>query len=161
MVHTRRGFMRVLPAVGAAPAVWSVFASSLQAAAAAPSQEKYWGLVREQFPVEPGLTYLNAANVCPASRLVLDRYQRFLLDFHSNPSFQNREKYKPAYEQLRSKLAAMIGATPDEIAITRNTSEGSATIVKGLDLKRGDEIVITDHNHPSNNDAWKMRARRE
>jgi isopenicillin-N epimerase len=163
MVHSRRGFMRVLPALGAAPAAWNVFASSLQAAAAsaAPSQEKYWDLVREQFPLEQGLTYLNAANICPASRLVLDRYQRFLLDFHSNPSFQNREKYKPAYEQLRGKLASMLAATPDEIAITRNTSEGSAMIVKGIDLKRGDEIVITDHNHPSNNDAWKMRARRE
>jgi isopenicillin-N epimerase len=148
---------------GAAPSAWSVFASSLQAAAAsaAPSQEKYWDLVREQFPLEQGLTYLNAANTCPASRLVLDRYQRFLLDFHSNPSFQNREKYKPAYEQLRVKLTSMLAATPDEIAITRNTSEGSAMIVKGIDLKRGDEIVITDHNHPSNNDAWKMRARRE
>jgi selenocysteine lyase/cysteine desulfurase len=163
MVHTRRGFIRVLPALGTAPAAWSVFASSLQAAAASatPSQEKYWDLVREQFPLEEGLTYLNAANICPASRLVLDRYQRFLLDFHSNPSFQNREKYKPAYEQLRGKLASMLAATPDEIAITRNTSEGSAMVVKGIDLKRGDEIVITDHNHPSNNDAWKMRARRE
>jgi len=163
MVHTRRGFMRVLPALGAAPAAWSVFASSLQAAAAsaAPSQENYWDLVREQFPLEQGLTYLNAANICPASLLVLDRYQRLVFDFHSNPSFQNREKYKPAYEQLRAKLASMLAATPDEIAITRNTSEGSAMIVKGIDLKRGDEIVITDHNHPSNNDAWKMRARRE
>jgi len=88
--------MRALPALGAAPAAWSAFASSLQAAAATPSQDRYWDMVREQFPLEEGLTYLNAANVCPASRLVLDRYQRFLLDFHSNPSFQNREKYKPA-----------------------------------------------------------------
>ncbi len=152
--------MRVLPGLGAAPTLWSAFASSLQAAAAAPP-DRYWDLVREQFPLESGLTYLNAANVCPASRPVLDRYQRFLLDFQSNPSFQNREKYKPAYEQLRSKLATMLGAAPDEIAITRNTSEGSNTIIKGIDLKRGDEIVITDHNHPSNNDAWKIRARRE
>ena len=161
MTQTRRGFIRAIPALGAAPAAWGIFASSLQAAAAAPSQERYWDLVRLQFPLEDGLTYLNAANICPASRLVLDRYQRFLLDFHSNPSFQNREKYKPAYEQLRAKLAAMLTAAPDEIAITRNTSEGSAMIVKGIDLKRGDEIVITEHNHPSNNDAWKMRARRE
>jgi selenocysteine lyase/cysteine desulfurase len=153
--------MRGLPAIGAAPAAWSAFATSLQAAATAPAQDRFWDMVREQFPLETGLTYLNAANICPASRLVLDRYQRLLLDFHSNPAFQNREKYKPAYEQLRAKLAAMIGATPDEIAITRNTSEGSAIIVKGIDLQRGDEVVITDHNHPSNNDAWKMRARRE
>jgi selenocysteine lyase/cysteine desulfurase len=162
MTHSRRGFMRALPGLGAAPAAWSAFASALQAAATStPAQDRYWDMVREQFPLESGLIYMNAANICPASRLVLDRYQRFLSDFHANPSFQNREKYKPAYEQLRSKLAAALGAVPDEIAITRNTSEGSNIIVKGIDLRRGDEIVITDHNHPSNNDAWKVRARRE
>src|SRR5260370_11887344 len=145
MVQTRRGFIRVLPALGAAPAAWSVVASSLEAAAAtaAPSQERYWDLVRQQFPLEDGLTYLNAANICPASRLVLDRYQRFLLDFHSNPSFQNREKYKPAYEQLRAKLAAMLAATPDEIAITRNTSQRHAIILKRINLKRASAIVFT------------------
>jgi len=90
----------------------------------------------------------------------VDAYLHYLRDFHSNPSFQNREQYKPMYEQVRTKLAAMLGAGVDEIAITRNTSEGTNILVEGLDLQRGDEIVITDHNHPSNNDAWKVRARR-
>jgi selenocysteine lyase/cysteine desulfurase len=51
--------------------------------------------------------------------------------------------------------------SPDEIAVTRNTSEGSNTVVKGIDLKAGDEVIITDHNHPSNNDSWKVRAKRD
>jgi selenocysteine lyase/cysteine desulfurase len=55
----------------------------------------------------------------------------------------------------------MLGVTADEIALTRNTSEGTNIIVHGLELKTGDEVVITDHNHPSNNDSWKVRARRE
>lgn len=160
MIHSRRKFMRVLPGLGAAPAVWSAFSGSLQAAATGSSPDQFWELVRQQFPLEDGLTYLNAANVCPASRPVLDRYLHFLRDFHANPSFQNREKYKPMYETVRSKLAGMLGVTADEIALTRNTSEGSNLIVEGIDLQRGDEIVITDHNHPSNNDSWKMRARR-
>ena len=158
MIHSRRNFMRALPAIGAAPVLWNSFSGTLRAAATGAAPEKYWELVRQQFPLEDGLTYLNAANVCPASRPVLDRYLHFLHDFHSNPSFQNREKYKPMYEQLRSKLAAMLGVTADEIALTRNTSEGSNLIVEGVDLQRGDEIVITDHNHPSNNDSWKLRA---
>src|SRR5262249_46502904 len=48
-----------------------------------------------------------------------------------------------------------------EVAITRNTSEGSNLIVRGIDLKPGDEVVITDHNHPSNNESWRLRARRD
>jgi selenocysteine lyase/cysteine desulfurase len=62
---------------------------------------------------------------------------------------------------VRTKLAALLGVSADEVAITRNTSEGSNIIVRGVDLKPGDEVVITDHNHPSNNESWKLRARRE
>jgi selenocysteine lyase/cysteine desulfurase len=153
--------MRALPCVAAGPAAWGAFAAALQAApAAADETDSFWALVRQQFPLERGLIYLNAANVCPASRLVLDRYLHYLRDFHANPSFQNREQYKPMYEQVRTKLGAMLGASADEIAITRNTSEGSNIVVEGLDLQHGDEVLITDHNHPSNNDAWKVRARR-
>jgi selenocysteine lyase/cysteine desulfurase len=118
-------------------------------------------MVRRQYPLAEGLLYLNAANVCPASRLVLDRHLEYLRDFHSNPSFQNRDKYEAMRESLRGKLARMLRVSADEIAITRNTSEGSNIIVKGVDLKPGDEVLITDHNHPSNNDSWRVRAQRD
>jgi selenocysteine lyase/cysteine desulfurase len=123
--------------------------------------ETFWQLLKQQFPLEEGLLYLNAANVCPASRPVLDRYAALLRDFQANPSFQNRDKYRGLRESVRSKVAALLGVSADEVALTRNTSEGSNLIVRGIDLKPGDEVVITDHNHPSNNDSWKLRARRE
>jgi selenocysteine lyase/cysteine desulfurase len=160
MAETRRAFFRTLPAVGTALS-WAGFASALQSAGTSDLKESHWRLVKKQFPLEEGLLYLNAANVCPASTLVLDRYLALERDFHANPSFQNRDKYKPMQEKLRAKLAAMLNASADEIAITRNTSEGSNAIVKGIDLKPGDEIVITDHNHPSNNDSWRVRAERD
>ena len=92
---------------------------------------------------------------------MLDRHAEFMRDFQSNPSFQNRAKYEAMRERLRDKLATMLRVTSDEIAITRNTSEGTNIVVKGVDLKPGDEVLITDHNHPSNNDSWKVRAQRE
>lgn len=118
-------------------------------------------MVQRQFPLEDKLIYLNAANVCPASRPVMDRHVEYLRDFHANPSFQNRDKYVEMRESLRAKAARLLRATPDEIAVTRNTSEGSNIIVKGIDLKAGDEVIITDHNHPSNGDSWKVRAKRD
>ncbi len=153
MMRSRRDFLRAIPAA------WGGLAAALQAAD--PAREQYWELVRRQFPLEEGLVYLNAANVCPASRPVMDRYLHFLRDFHANPSFQNRDKYAELQERVRSKTAALLGVSADEIAITRNTSEGSNIVVKGVDLKPGDEILITAHNHPSNNDSWKVRARRD
>lgn len=152
MPTTRRALFRLLPPT------WLAYAQALKAA---DSTESYWQLIKREFPLDESLVYLNAANVCPASRLVLDRYQHFLRDFHANPSFQNREKYVPLEDRLRGKIAHLLSVTPDEIALTRNTSEGSNLVVRGLDLKPGDEILITSHNHPSNNDSWKVRARRD
>ncbi|MEP7362936.1 MAG: aminotransferase class V-fold PLP-dependent enzyme [Acidobacteriota bacterium] len=129
--------------------------------AATAGDEAYWRMVQRQFPLEDRLIYLNAANVCPASRPVMDRHIEYLRDFHSNPSFQNRDKYVEMRESLRGKVARMLRVTADEIAVTRNTSEGSNLVVKGIDLKAGDEVIITEHNHPSNNDSWKVRARRD
>ena len=123
--------------------------------------EAYWSLVKRQFPLEAKLIYLNAANVCPASRPVLDRHAEFMRDFQANPSFQNRLKYEGLRERLREKIAGMLRVSADELAITRNTSEGSNIIVKGVTLKAGDEVLLTDHNHPSNNDSWKVRAERD
>jgi selenocysteine lyase/cysteine desulfurase len=122
--------------------------------------DAYWDLVRQQFPLEKDLVYLNAANICPASRLVSDRHTQFAKDFNANPSMQNREKFKLLQEEVRAKLAAVLGASADEIAITRNTSEASNLFIQGIDLQAGDEIVITDHNHQSNREAWQIRAKR-
>ena len=143
----------------ALPASWAAFTSALHAAPA--GEEPYWSMVQRQFPLEEKLIYLNAANVCPASRPVMDRHLEYLRDFHANPSFQNRDKYVEMRESLRAKAARMLRVTADEIAVTRNTSEGSNIVVKGVTLKPGDEVIITEHNHPSNNDSWKVRARRD
>jgi len=153
MPTTRRGLFALLP-----PS-WFAYTQLLQAADS--STESYWNLIKHEFPLDDSLLYFNAANVCPASRLVLDRYQHFLRDFHANPSFQNREKYVPLEDRLRGKIAKLLRVSADEIALTRNTSEGSNLVVRGLDLKAGDEVIITSHNHPSNNDSWKVRARRD
>ncbi len=160
MHASRRDFFR---AAAVLPASWTAFTTALQAAPGLPDggNESYWRLVKRQFPLDDNLVYLNAANVCPASRPVLDRHFEYLRDFHSNPSFQNRDKYVAMRESLRAKAARLLRVSADEIAVTRNTSEGSNIIVKGIDLKPGDEVIITDHNHTSNNDSWKVRARRE
>ena len=162
MTRTRRDFFGIAGSAAAAAASWAALVQRLQAAPGKPDpgNEDYWLMVKRQFPLRDGLIYMNAANVCPASRAVMDRHLEYLRDFHADPSFQNREKYEALAERSRAKMAALFGVTPDEIAFTRNTSEGSNIVVQGIDLKAGDEVLVTDHNHPSNNDSWKVRARR-
>jgi isopenicillin-N epimerase len=148
---------RSLFPLGLSP-LWAAFAQST--APGTVRDEAFWTLLRKQFPLREGLVYLNAANVCPASLPVLDRHQHFLRDFEADPSFQNRAKFGPLRERVRTKAAQFFGVTSDEIAFTRNTSEASNTIVHGLNLKAGDEVVLVEDNHPSNLDSWKNQAKR-
>jgi selenocysteine lyase/cysteine desulfurase len=137
-------------------------ASQAQAAQATatggPADERFWATVRAEFPLEEGLIFLNAANVCPASRPVVEKHLAYLRDIYANPSFENREKFAELEVEARQKLAKVLGAKPSAITITRNTSESTNTIVRGLSLRAGDEVIITSHNHPSNNASWKVLA---
>lgn len=107
----------------------------------------------------PGLIYMNAANIAPCLVQAAEAQKAMMADFHANPSFQNRERYKQLSEEVRGRLAALVGAEPGEIAILRNTSEGNNVIAQGVALKPGDEVLITEHNHPSNSESWLLRAK--
>jgi selenocysteine lyase/cysteine desulfurase len=122
--------------------------------------EPFWELVKEQFPLAPGLILMNAANLCPSPYPVQEAVFRLTRDVDADASFQNRAKFGDLREQSRAALASYLGASPDEIAIPRNTSEGNNTVLNGLDLGAGDEVVIWDENHPTNNISWDVRAER-
>lgn len=91
---------------------------------------------------------------------MLAAHDRFLRDFEADPSFQNRAKFGPLREASRAAAAQFLGASAEEIAFTRNTSEATNIIVHGLDLGPGDEVVIVADNHPSNHASWKNQALR-
>ncbi len=119
-----------------------------------------WAGVRSQFSLDEDLTIMNAANLCPASTPVNDVLFRYTRDLDRNPSFQNRAKFGQGREDTRSAIAAFLNVTPEEIVITRNTSEGNNFVSSGLELAEGDEVVIFDENHPTNNQSWKDKADR-
>jgi selenocysteine lyase/cysteine desulfurase len=134
--------------------------TALQRPAADSVDESYWRLVKEQFTIKPNLILLNAANLCPSPHMVREAVFRYTDDLDGDVSFQNRAKFDALREEARRKLAAFLGVTDDEIAIVRNTSEANNFIVGGLNLKPGDEVVVFDQNHPTNNVAWDVRAAR-
>jgi len=129
-------------------------------AQASPTDEAYWRRVQDQFPLAHGLILMNAANLCPSPYPVQNAVFRHTRDVDRDASFQNREKFADLKEEAREALAAYVGAGSQEIGITRNTSEGNNTVVNGLDLGPGDEVVLWDQNHPTNNVSWDVRARR-
>jgi isopenicillin-N epimerase len=164
MALSRREFTRLFAAGGSAalfahPQFALARPSSLPAAGAA-TDDAFWDAVRQQFVMPPGLAVMNAANLCPSTRGVLEAMYGSTRDIDQDPSPNNRAKLYPAKEETRRRLASFLRVTPEEIIITRNTSESNNLISSGLDLEPGDEVVIFHDNHPSNSLAWKEKAKR-
>src|SRR5208282_409446 len=65
-----------------------------------------------------------------------------------------------AWNEFRDPLAAFIGCTRDEVALVRNATEANNYIANGLDLKPGDEVLMTDQEHPGGEQPWLLRAKR-
>ena len=163
MTLSRRDFTRLF-AVGGSAALFThpEFAAAAPplAGSASPATDAFWDSVREQFVLPPDLAVINAANLCPSSRPVLEAMYGSTRDIDRDPSPNNRAKLYPAKEETRKRLAAFLRVTPEEIIITRNTSEANNLVSNGIDLKAGDEVLIFHDNHPSNNAAWKEKAKR-
>lgn len=120
----------------------------------------YWELVRQQFPFLEERVPLNAANLTPSLRTVSERVGTLTADINRDCSFNNRTKFRKFLEETRGKVASHLNVSADEIALVRNTSEANNAVNNGLSLQPGDEIVIWDQNHPTNNVAWDVRAAR-
>jgi isopenicillin-N epimerase len=159
----RREFARLLAIGGAVPLLTPGKAwprpVDLPPTPASPD-ERFWGAVREQFVMPSELTMLNAANLCPSSAPVLETLYRMTKDMDQDPSQDNRVKLGDGREATRVLLAEALRVTPEEIVITRNTSESNNLVSTGIDLKAGDEVLLTADNHPSNHTAWQEKAKR-
>ena len=119
-----------------------------------------WKTIRSQFLMPPELTVLNAANLCPSPAPVLETVYNYTKRLDSKPVPSYRAEMREVKEKTRQELAKYLRVTPEEILITRNTSESNNWVSNGLDLRAGDEVVIFSDNHPSNNEAWKERGKR-
>ncbi|SES04709.1 aminotransferase class V-fold PLP-dependent enzyme [Sphingobium sp. YR768] len=117
--------------------------------------------LRDAMLLDPAIRYFNAANIAPTFRSVAAVHESETRAFQMDPSVERRALYPKAADALRARIAARLNVTAQEIALVRNSSEANTVAVRGLALKAGDRIILTDHNHPSTWDSWKLRAERE
>src|SRR5438045_5914183 len=159
----RREFARLLAFSGAVPFVTPTLTwpspAKLPPTPASPD-EKFWASVRDQFVMPKDLAILNAANLCLSSGPVLETMYKMTKDMDQDPSQDNRVKLGDGRENTRKLLAEFLHVTPEDIVITRNTSESNNLVSTGVDLKAGDEVLLTADNHPSNTTDWKETAKR-
>jgi isopenicillin-N epimerase len=159
---SRRQFAERLGIAGVAALLARTAESGARPQAPAPADagESYWLSVRAQFLMPTDLGVMNAANLCPSPAPVIEALVAATRDMDRDPSFPNRVKMGEGKEATRKLLAEFLRVTPEEIILARNTSEASNLVSSGLDLKPGDEVLLFSDNHPSNLEAWKIKARR-
>ena len=124
------------------------------------TDETYWAQVADAFQVDRTLINLNNGGCSPAPAHVLDQMIRDLRFSNDIPVYQMWVVLEPRIESCRQQLAVEFGCDSEEMAITRNASESLETLISGIDLKPGDEVVYTTQNYPRMITSWEQRARR-
>jgi selenocysteine lyase/cysteine desulfurase len=127
------------------------------------SPERYWSRIRkEQFLLPEWRAFLNNGSLGVTPRPVLHAMETFL----ANAAALMVEEYdypRWGYETLdaeRAEMAAFLGCNKDELAFTHNATEAISFLAAGIELKAGDEVVMTDQEHPSGRGPWRLRAKR-
>lgn len=128
---------------------------------ASANDEDFWQLVRQAYTVSPNITNLNNGGVCPQPKVVQEAVERYNRLSNEAPSYYMWQILDQGREPLRRKLADLAGCSPDELAINRNSSEALETIIFGLRLQKGDEVVLTKQDYPNMINAWKQREHRD
>ena len=100
-------------------------------------------------------------SVSPAPVVVQQAVERYNQLSNEGPSYFMWRILDQGREPLREKLAQLAGAQPGEIAINRNSTEALNTIIYGIDLKSGDEVVGTRQDYPNMIQAYRQRAMRD
>lgn len=116
------------------------------------SEKDYWKLVRQDFHIREGYTYLNNGTIGPSpvsvEEAVIENMRRM----------NTHLRYGGA-EDVRDALGRLVGADASEISLTHNTTEGINIAAWGLPLVKGDEVIISRHEHVGNSVPWINRSR--
>ncbi len=165
----RRNFLQLTTGTAAAAlqsvAVKHAIAATSSAARHTPEQtatdEDFWTAVRNEFTTDRTIINLNNGYASPAPRTVQDAMRRYLDYTNMGPYHTMIQQLEPRAEAARRMIAETAGCDPEEIAITRNSSESLEIAQFGIDLKPGDEVLTTNQDYPRMLTTFRQRERRE
>lgn len=106
--------------------------------------------LRDEFPVLQHVAYLNAGTCGPVPRRAQAAAQE-ALDLEVARGRAGKAHFDLVLDQqqrLRSAIAELLGCGPGNVALTHSTTDGINTVLGGLDLGKGDEVLTSDEEHP-------------
>lgn len=126
-----------------------------------PDDEDYWAEIQRAFDCDRSMVNLNNGGCSPTPTHVLEQMIRDLRFSNELPVIHMWQTLEPRIESVRRDLAKSFGCDPEEMAIVRNASEANETIILGLELKAGDEVIVTNQNYGRMLTTWDQRVRRD
>ena len=125
------------------------------------SDESYWEVIRSGYRISDEMINLNNGGVSPHPLVVEEALNRYHQFSNSVPSYHMSRRLDLNREPLRKELAALADCSEKEIAIQRNATEAIESIIFGLPLNKGDEVILTRQDYPNMINAWKQRQMRD
>ena len=123
--------------------------------------EGLWREVKHAFTVDRSLINLDNGYACPTPRVVTEAFVRYIWEQEQNPYGVFVDEARDRLGTVKQSVARLFGSRPDEIALVRNTTEALKTVLYGIPLKRGDEVLTTTHDYSSMLNALRHRERKE
>src|SRR5438094_3007149 len=123
--------------------------------------DDYWATIQNSFSVTRGIINLNNGGVSPSPRIVTEALVRYIWEQEDATAYTMWQILEPQSETIRTGLAELFGCDREEIAITRNASESLETLLLGLDLKSGDEVLTTTQDYGRMLTTIRQREQRE
>jgi len=123
--------------------------------------ELYWTEIQRAFDADRTRINLNNGGISPTPSHVLEGMIRDLRFTNELPVDHMWSILQPRMENTRRELAKEFGCDPEEMAIVRNASEANEIMIYGVDLRRGDEVIVTNQNYGRMITTWKQREQRE
>lgn len=165
----RRDFLRGCAAAGALAGTGrEAFARMLEAGRAmegrspgeVAADEDFWFEVQQAFTEDRNYVNLNNGTIQNGLRIVQEAVRKHS-DFSGNAAWHSMTVLNKEIESCRRRLAAHLGCDPEELVICRGGTEAGQIPIMGLDLKRGDEVVITNQDYPRLVASWRQREKRD
>src|SRR5215467_3336216 len=172
-MHDRRSFIKLAAVAGAFSsnslfrqahaADWHAASSAVShlGAGEVAQNEDYWSVIQRGYSVSTQIINLNNGGVSPSPIVVQQAVERYNLMTNEGPSYFMWQILDQGREPLRQKLAHLGGTSADEIAINRNSTEALNTLIYGIPLKSGDEVVGSKQDYPHMMYAYRQRAERD
>lgn len=129
--------------------------------------EAYWRTLRREFLMPADEAFFNTGTLGSSPRVVIDAVARHMTQVDATIAHWDYRPEHPDYFtgyrpelELREKIAALVGATAEEIALTQNATFGANYVANGLDLHPGDEVILTNQEHVGCESPWQLKAKR-